>query len=233
MTDGADTPVVPTPAATVAVVRDGDRGIEVLLLQRNGRGVFGGMWVFPGGQVDIADLCDGGADGTAPGDGEPVAARRAAVREAREEAGIDLDPDGLVVHSRWLPPPEVRRRFATWFFLGAVGPDAAVAVDDAEIVDHRWISPGDAIRLRDLGEIRLAPPTWMTLWWLDDQPTVAAAAAAATAATRRFETRIDEARSVVMWEGDAGWASGDPEAAGARRRLWMDPAGWRAEFSAA
>ena len=58
----ADTPVeprqaaVPTPAATVIPLRDGEDGLEVLLLRRAARGAFGGMWVFPGGQVDPVDL---------------------------------------------------------------------------------------------------------------------------------------------------------------------------------
>ena len=98
----------PTPAATVVPLRDGEDGLEVLLLRRNSRGEFGGMWVFPGGKVDAGD------EGP---DGEVAAARRAAVREAQEEAGLVLDEHRLVVLSFWLPPPQAARRFATWFFL--------------------------------------------------------------------------------------------------------------------
>jgi hypothetical protein len=36
---------------------------------------------------------------------------------------------------------------------------------------------------------------------------------------------------VTMWEGDAGYDDSDPTLPGLRRRLVMDPAGWRVEIS--
>ena len=40
------------PAATVVLVRDGEYGMEALLVQRsNAVRHMGGMWVFPGGKV--------------------------------------------------------------------------------------------------------------------------------------------------------------------------------------
>ena len=61
------------------VARDGDDGLETLLIRRNTALEFaGGMWVFPGGRIDPGDYS---AD--APHD-EAIAARRAAVREAAE-----------------------------------------------------------------------------------------------------------------------------------------------------
>src|SRR5260221_4220681 len=43
------------PAATVVLVRDGADGLETLLLRRNSKIAFGGMWVFPGGRIDESD----------------------------------------------------------------------------------------------------------------------------------------------------------------------------------
>src|SRR5207342_1141060 len=48
---GAHSVSEPVAAATVVVVRDAAEGLEVLMLRRNARGMFGGMWVFPGGRV--------------------------------------------------------------------------------------------------------------------------------------------------------------------------------------
>lgn len=47
----------PAPAATVVLLRDGTRGLEVLLVKRHGRSeVLGGAYVFPGGKLDEQDL---------------------------------------------------------------------------------------------------------------------------------------------------------------------------------
>ena len=64
----------PVAAATVVVLRDGADGLETLMLRRNSKISFGGMWVFPGGRVDEADRAGLAADD------ELGAARVAAVR---------------------------------------------------------------------------------------------------------------------------------------------------------
>lgn len=235
------------PAATVVPIRDGEGGIEVLLLHRNSRGAFGGMWVFPGGKVDLADLeaAGGGAGASTvheafkPGGGSSVeieAARRAAVREAREEATLHLDESELVTLSFWLPPAEAPRRFATWFFLAAAGGE--IVIDRGEIHDHRWMAPAEAMAARDRGEIELAPPTFTTLWWLSLRGDVKAALSDAGAGEpERFETRVALNASghlaATLWSGDAGYGDGDLDRPGPRRRLWMLPDGWRVEVDPA
>jgi 8-oxo-dGTP pyrophosphatase MutT (NUDIX family) len=45
------------PAATVVMLRDSPKGFEVFLLKRHGQSdVLGGVYVFPGGKVDQADM---------------------------------------------------------------------------------------------------------------------------------------------------------------------------------
>ena len=209
-------------AATVVPLRQGEHGLEVLMLHRSSRGAFGGMWVFPGGRVEDVD-------GDPAVDGEQVVARRAAAREALEEAAIRVEPDDLVTLSHWTPPPEAPRRFLTWFFLAAAGEAGDVVVDGTEIHDHTWVTPAGMMAARDQGEVELAPPTWMTLWWLSTMNGVdTALRAAAAQAPERFETRV--ARGAMLWPGDAGYESGDPDAPGPRRRLVVDgPDGWRFE----
>jgi len=98
------------PAATVVLVRDGDAGVELLMLHRVSKVAFGGMWVFPGGKVDEADRQPGDDD-------DEASARRAAAREALEECGLAVDPSDLVPFAHWVPPAITPRRYATWFFL--------------------------------------------------------------------------------------------------------------------
>ena len=106
------TSVEPRPAASVMVFRSAPSGPVALYLRRNPELAFhGGDWVFPGGRIDATDR---EVDGTHD---EAMAARRAAVREASEEAGLDLLADGLAFAVHWTTPLAQPIRFAAWFFV--------------------------------------------------------------------------------------------------------------------
>lgn len=208
------------PAATVVLVRDADAGLETLMVHKDSKVAFGGMWVFPGGRIDDADRQ--GADD------EVDAARRAAAREALEEAGLAVDPDALEWISFWIPPTQTPRRFATWFFV-APAPEGPVTIDDREIRDHRWMRPDEVFSAHRREEVELAPPTWVTLQWLAEHSDVRTAMAAARdEEPLRYRTRVAlvDGGAVAMWEEDAGYESSDPEAPGARHRLWLVESGW-------
>jgi 8-oxo-dGTP pyrophosphatase MutT (NUDIX family) len=142
-------PTAPRTAASVMVLRGGDTGLEVLLVQRNPAQRFmGGAWVFPGGAVDPED-----GDGNA---GLQAAARR----ECAEEAGVPLpDDQPLVPYSRWITPRQVKIRFDTWFFLVPAPADAAPEVDGEECVDWRWAGPQAALDAHRAGELEMVFPT--------------------------------------------------------------------------
>ena len=217
----------PVPAATVVLLRDGSDGLETLMLRRNSKIAFGGMWVFPGGRVDEEDRA-GLAD-----DDELGAARAAAVREAREESGLEIPMDQLVPFSHWTPPLVTPRRFLTWFFL-VLAPGGEVAIDHGEIQEHAWMPAPRALERRDAAEIELAPPTWVTLHTLARHSTVVEALAAARErGTELFETHValGEAGPIALWQGDAGWEQSDATVSGARHRLLMGPEPWRYERS--
>jgi 8-oxo-dGTP diphosphatase len=67
---------IPRVGSAVVVTKDG----RILLGRRNKKNAFG-KWVLPGGRVDW---------------GETIA--EAAVREAREETGLDIELKGLICH---------------------------------------------------------------------------------------------------------------------------------------
>ncbi len=226
-----DASPAPFPAASVILVRDGARGLEVLMLRRTAKASFAAdAWVFPGGRVDPED----GAD--------PLsleAARQAAARETREEAGVVVAPEALVPYSQWCPPPESPKRFLTWFFVAAA-PDADdVTVDGGEITEHEWVLPAEAIAARDEGRVTLLPPTWLTLFELAQRATVAEAIERARAASPPyFETHIgflprpddpEQKDVVALWRGDAGYEARDPAVPGSRNRLRMGEPPWRYE----
>jgi 8-oxo-dGTP pyrophosphatase MutT (NUDIX family) len=217
------------PAATVVLLRDGADGVEVLLLRRDSRLEFaGGMWVFPGGRIDPDDRRPGDADGVEP-------ARRAAVREAREEAGIEVDEASLVWFGHWTPPEISPKRFATWFFVAGTDGELDVVVDDGEIRGFAWMRPGHALVRRNALEIELSPPTWITLEQLVPYERVADALADRRARPpEHFATRLAgvEGGAVALYHGDAGYDDTDPDRPGGRHRLWMLDRGWRYERDA-
>jgi 8-oxo-dGTP pyrophosphatase MutT (NUDIX family) len=216
----------PVPAATVVLLRDAPDGLETLMLRRDSKVAFGGMWVFPGGKVDDDDRRSDDPDDLA-------CACRAASREAVEECGLHVEPHALVPLAHWVPPPVQPRRFATWFFL-ARAVEGDVVVDGGEIHEHAWLAPREVLRRRDAGEVDLAPPTWMTLHDLADLPDVdtALAWAGGRDPLPRYETHwvtLQEGGAVAMWHGDAGYEANDPDLPGPRHRLWLLREGWRLE----
>ncbi|MCK9505088.1 MAG: NUDIX hydrolase [Porticoccaceae bacterium] len=204
-------------AATVVLLRDGDQGVEALLVKRSDHGTFGKQWVFPGGTIDSAD--DENAEH------ELAAAQAAAARECMEEAGIVLQPAELLPFAHWTPPEYVPVRFATWFFVAAAGGDQVVSVDDYEIVDYCWIRPQEALEKHSAGAMPMFPPTVVTLHELS--PRASSTQVLAFYRERGIYTYLPrlgekiEGGSLFLYQGDAGYLSGNPSLQGARNRCYF------------
>jgi len=215
------------PASTVVVLRNGPDGPETLMLRKNSRIAFGGMWVFPGGRIDDDDW---------PADGDHLAAARtAAVREAAEETQLSIDPNGLVMFAHWIPPAIAPKRFATWFFAAQVGPDTAV-IDDGEIIDLDWTTPESCLARHHDGKIELVPPTWVTLHTISGFDSVhSLLSSLSQRPVRRYATKVipEADPPVVMWEGDSGYPDGQLTPDGLRHRLTMATTGYVYEDSGA
>ena len=210
---------IPTPpiqlAATVVPMRPAAGSPEILLLRRAAAlAFFPGAWVFPGGRID-------------PADGDPkdfvATGKRAAMRELAEEAGIRVEPDSLVLMSRWLTPPGQARRFDTLHFIARALPDQSVNVQAAEVSGYRWSSATELLRLHSLGELELPPPTFVTLTALAPMPTIEAACQQLGAAPQHFIPRPQQLEDglLYLYNDDAGYESGDRDAVGVRHRLYI------------
>ncbi len=145
-------PATPRAASTVILMRRGgkhaDRGVEVLLGQRNPEARFmPGVWVFPGGAVDEAD-----------GEGE-AGFRACAVRELAEETSIELEESELVAYSRWITPRIVPIRFDTKFYVALAPAHTPPEPDGSEIVDAGWYRPKEALEMHRADELPLVFPT--------------------------------------------------------------------------
>jgi 8-oxo-dGTP pyrophosphatase MutT (NUDIX family) len=211
-------------AGTTLLLRDGADGLEVLMIERPDRGSFAGAWVFPGGGVEPGDMIAGAA--------EVDDARRAAARETAEEVGLAVDPDDLVPFSCWTPPVTLpagaRKRVRTWFYLGAAA-DAELTLSEAEVVTAAWVHPETVLARHARGELRLFPPTWVTLHDLTVHLDVADALAAARAGEPHAFTTVVRG-PVFVWEPDAAYdESVELAASGPRHRLLTETLPWRYE----
>jgi len=156
--------VTPRPSATVVLLRDSDRGPEILFVKRRSGDAFGDSWTFPGGVLDddehVARICccglaeseansvldveDGGLDYFST-----------AVRELFEETGV------LLVNEAVDPSLESARRAlingdARWnAFLETNG--LTVACDSLFYFTH-WITP------------TVMPKRWTTRFFLAELP---------------------------------------------------------------
>jgi len=219
--EDATDPSIPV-AATVVLLRDGDAGLEVLMIERPDRGSFAGAWVFPGGKLEDDDR--DGADEI-----EEAVARRAGVRETHEETGLEIDPAGFESLSVWDPPPGLALRIRTWFLVAPAPDGGELALSPDEAVAAEWARPVDLLERHGRGELTLYPPTWVTLHALTTHPDAASVRGAARlAGVQRFETvaRRGAEGPLLLWHGDEDW---DPDAAapGSRHRLEIGALPWR------
>lgn len=213
MSDPKDLPV--KPAGTVALIRQGKKEIEALMLRRNKALAFAaGAWVFPGGSVDPDDIAECHNDLTA-------AAKVAACREAMEECGLAVDPKHLFQISHWTTPEGESRRFSTWLFVAALRDHSEVQIDNGEIHDASWLSVSDIFQRHHAGELPMLPPTYMTLKAISEFDTVDEVVAALESSTPVVVEPHGvpiEGGFAAMYPGDAGYETLNADAPGARHR---------------
>ncbi|HSJ51885.1 MAG TPA: NUDIX hydrolase [Actinomycetota bacterium] len=168
-------------AASVIAGRDGDRGLEVLVLERGFSSRFlPGYVAFPGGSTDALDL-----ELARRWFGAPEEAPRAcAVRELLEEVGLALTSEGLaeangrtleslsdsppttgqlpeVAH--WVAPPQVPVRFDARFFAVRAPAGLEVVPDGGETADAWWTRPEALLEEWRTQRRRVFWPTYFTV----------------------------------------------------------------------
>ncbi len=160
------TTATPRPAASLILLRRGgrhrQRGVELLLVRRSPEASFmPGVWVFPGGVVESDEAIPRGIEGEdSAADGVELAHRACAVRELREEAGIELPAElELCPWSRWITPEAAPVRFDTRFYVALAPAHSPPRPDGAETTEATWISPREALERHRSDEMPLVFPT--------------------------------------------------------------------------
>ena len=176
------------------------------MVQRNSKGFFGNLAVFPGGKVEDIDV----PGGLAPDD--DLSYRNAGVREFAEETGILLTDQGpvpapeargetfyqwlaahsftsaadrLVLVSRWVTPDSAPRRFDTRFYVIDCTGAPEVSIDTSELVGHSWVTADSALERVESGIWEMFRPTIAHLEWLAGQASIEAAVRSAWGADSR------------------------------------------------
>jgi ADP-ribose pyrophosphatase YjhB (NUDIX family) len=129
------------PAASAVVVDDGGR---ILLHRRQDNG----MWALPGGKMELGESLAG-----------------CAVREVKEETGLDVEVVGLVgtytdpKHVFEYDDGEVRQEFSICLWARVVGGDLAVSDESFELAFH---GPEQIANLPMVDSIRLRITDYLT-----------------------------------------------------------------------
>ena len=129
------------------------------MVRRPLRGLFGGVWVFPGGTVDPGDHAE--ADISLD-----QAFRRAAVRELAEEVGMIVAVDSLAFVSRWVTPDMFPRRYDTHFYLSPISSTVPLTLAIGELEEAAWVTPVAALGAHQAQQWPMVLPTVAHLRWL-------------------------------------------------------------------
>lgn len=152
------------------------------MVERPARGVFGGIWAFPGGAVEEDDdsferygFVDAwraaalretaeevGIFLTEPPSARPVPDVGADVFGALSRAGARFDPGRLRYVASWITPTEVPRRFDARFYVASVDAEVEGSLHTQELVDMEWVGPTEILRRVEDDEWAMIFPTvWL------------------------------------------------------------------------
>jgi glyoxylase-like metal-dependent hydrolase (beta-lactamase superfamily II)/8-oxo-dGTP pyrophosphatase MutT (NUDIX family) len=142
-------PALPRPAATVLLLRDSPRGLEVLMTRRSATASFApGAYVFPGGGVDALDTAAHAQARRRPGQSDlHLTQAIAAIRESYEELGVLLArrPDGSPPSPEDIAAIDRQRPFAAQCAQHGL----VLAADEVFVLAH-WVTDRDLPRRFDV-----------------------------------------------------------------------------------
>ncbi len=201
-------------------MRDGYDGLEILMLRRNpALKINGNHWVFPGGKLDQTELALDVEQGE----------RLAAIRECREECGVNVKQISLVDYARWITPKIMPKRFDTGFYLAKVDQSIDVTIDNSEIVEHQWMKPQDGLIRLKSGEMPSRPPTVISLIDLLDygsaDDALAAHGESKSPLYRPKGFQLAKGQFCFLYEEDAGYVDENIENKSRLHRAMIDEEG--------
>jgi 8-oxo-dGTP pyrophosphatase MutT (NUDIX family) len=172
------TPVIPRPAVTLLIVREGAAGHEVLMGRRSaGHRFMPNSLVFPGGAVDEADYHASLAAPLPPHVVRQVARQAdaafahalgaALARELEEETALTLGQppalDGVDYLCRAITPSIRPKRFDAWFFVVPAARVGGTITPSDELAEIFYRPLADLLTV-DLEFATRASLDWLRIW---------------------------------------------------------------------
>jgi len=151
-------PASSVPAVAVVLWRFCKGKLQVYLVERHAELRFlGGYWSFPGGRLEPSDE----AVAVRGAAGDAAVRIAAAVREVREELGVELplDADRYLDGGCWVTPSFSPTRFhASYLLHHYEGREPDPSCSGQELTDGRWLSPTRLYHGWLSGDLLVPPP---------------------------------------------------------------------------
>lgn len=163
------------------------------------------------------DLSDPGAAERFAGHRDDVDNERRTIAEIAVQEDLHLDVGQLHYFSRWITPLGAHRRYDTRFFVCAAPEGQEVVEDSRELIGTQWLTPAEALRRHDAGDITMIFPTVRTLVALSRFER-----ADAVLDHARAQSRVEGILPTIS-DGDDGMRivlPGDPEHVGGVYDAW-------------
>ena len=163
------------------------------------------------------DLSDPGAAERFAGHRDDVDNERRTIAEVAVQEDLHLDVGQLHYFSRWITPLGAHRRYDTRFFVCAAPEGQEVVEDSRELIGTQWLTPAEALRRHDAGDITMIFPTVRTLVALSRFDR-----ADAVLDHARAQSRVEGILPTIS-DGDDGMRivlPGDPEDVGGVYDAW-------------
>ena len=163
------------------------------------------------------DLSDPGAAERFAGHRDDVDNERRTIAEVAVQEDLHFDVGQLHYFSRWITPLGAHRRYDTRFFVCAAPEGQEVVEDSRELIGTQWLTPAEALRRHDAGDITMIFPTVRTLVALSRFDR-----ADAVLDHARAQSRVEGILPTIS-DGDDGMRivlPGDPEHVGGVYDAW-------------
>jgi 8-oxo-dGTP pyrophosphatase MutT (NUDIX family) len=109
------------------------------------------------------DACDAATVARLGARRDEVTGDATAFARMLEAESLFIDTRPLVYWAHWITPSIEPKRFDTRFFVAPYPVGQAASADLSELTEHAWLEPANAGAALERGEIKLIPPTLITL----------------------------------------------------------------------